>query len=289
MPLGFQRLNERQQRPSPHVNFVKPLPGPDHDTAHDFLSRIAAISVPIQRVNLINVMSLEEFPPNREFWGRNFNNGECIQLILKSPSTGQWLPFRFVQMVYMHELAHVHQMNHGREFWKLKNKYSEELKELWGKGYEGEGLWGRGRNLYNGQIADDAGLPTADQELVRQTCGGTYRGFRGRGKRRRADRPQLTYAERQTKRIQKKFGDKGEAHVLGNDADVRTTLEKGKKVKGKPRVAGSNRGRELRAAAALARFDTPKPESSVEPEEDHESDYETDYGSDFDESAGAGC
>jgi hypothetical protein len=35
-------------------------------------------------------------------------------------------------------------------------------------------------------------------------------------------------------------------------------LEKGKTTKGKPRVAGSARGRELRAAAALARFERSK-------------------------------
>jgi DNA-dependent metalloprotease WSS1 len=51
----------------------------------------------------ISVMSLEEFPPNRQFVGRNFNAGEVIQLVLKSPSTGRWLPFNYVQMVMMHE------------------------------------------------------------------------------------------------------------------------------------------------------------------------------------------
>ena len=35
--------------------------------------------------------------------GRNFNAGEVIQLVLRSPSTGQWLPFKFVQMVMMRE------------------------------------------------------------------------------------------------------------------------------------------------------------------------------------------
>lgn len=51
----------------------------------------------------ISVMSLEEFEPNREFVGRNFNAGEVIQLVLKSASTGRWLPFNYVQMVMMHE------------------------------------------------------------------------------------------------------------------------------------------------------------------------------------------
>lgn len=47
-------------------------------------------------------MSLEEYEPNREFVGRNFNAGEVIQLVLKSLS-GRWLPFEYVQMVMMHE------------------------------------------------------------------------------------------------------------------------------------------------------------------------------------------
>lgn len=42
---------------------------------------------------------------NTEFLGRNFNGGEVIQLVLKGRGGG-WLPFRFVQMVMMHELAH---------------------------------------------------------------------------------------------------------------------------------------------------------------------------------------
>lgn len=55
------------------------------------------------RENHILVTSLEEYEPNREFVGRNFNAGEVVQLVLKSPSTGQWLPFNYVQMVMMHE------------------------------------------------------------------------------------------------------------------------------------------------------------------------------------------
>jgi hypothetical protein len=50
----------------------------------------------------LSVMSLEEYEPNPEFVGRNFNAGEVIQLVLKSRS-GRWLPFEYVQMVMMHE------------------------------------------------------------------------------------------------------------------------------------------------------------------------------------------
>lgn len=51
----------------------------------------------------LRVVSLEEYEPNREFLGRNFNAGEVIQLVLKSRDSGRWFPFDFVQMVMMHE------------------------------------------------------------------------------------------------------------------------------------------------------------------------------------------
>lgn len=54
------------------------------------------------REHHLSVMSLEEYEPNPEFVGRNFNAGEVIQLVLKSRS-GHWLPFHYVQMVMMHE------------------------------------------------------------------------------------------------------------------------------------------------------------------------------------------
>jgi hypothetical protein len=53
--------------------------------------------------HLLSVMTLEEYEPNAEFVGRNFNAGEVIQLVLKARHTGRWLPFSYVQMVMMHE------------------------------------------------------------------------------------------------------------------------------------------------------------------------------------------
>jgi hypothetical protein len=115
--LGFERLNERTKRPNALINFIKPLEGPDKALAQDFLERVAAICYPIMKENHIVVMALEEYKPNPEFIGRNFNAGEVIQLVLKAPHTNQWLPFKHVQMVMMHELAHCKQMNHSRDFW----------------------------------------------------------------------------------------------------------------------------------------------------------------------------
>ncbi|KAL9096359.1 MAG: hypothetical protein Q9165_001356 [Trypethelium subeluteriae] len=252
MPLGFERLNERTQRPNPLINFIKPLPGPNSHLAEDFLSRIAAIVLPIMRANYIAVMALEEYPPNPEFAGRNFNAGEVIQLVLRGRSGG-WLPFRSVQMVMVHELAHCKQMNHSRYFWGVRNAYAEELRGLWAKAYTGDGLWGKGRTMLVGEYGSESA--SDPREEPRSLCGGTFRSG-GRKRKKKAgvkDKPKESYAERQQKRIRRKFGEGGV--TLGDDEGARMVLEKGKMQSGKPRVAGSKRGRELRAAAALARFD----------------------------------
>lgn len=219
------------------------------------------------RENHLSVTSLEEFEPNREFVGRNFNAGEVIQLVLKSPSSGRWLPFEYVQMVMMHELAHCKQMNHSRAFWVVRNQYATQMYGLWNKGYTGDGIWGRGANLATGQW--ESNTVRAGEVLPEHLCGGTYR-----SRRKRKGKQQLSYQERKQRRIEKKFGKNGMA--LGADDETKVKLEKGKKVQGKPRVAGSARGRELRAAAALARFDQQKGDSESVKEED----IETESGSD---------
>ncbi len=185
-------------------------------------------------------------------------------------------------MVMMHELAHCLQMNHGRDFWKVRNQFAGELRELWAKGYTGDGLWGRGQTLLSGEY--HTGGRTEDETLPAHVCGGTFRSFRaGKRKRKRggagSEKKKETYAERQQRRIKKKFGVNGVA--LSGDEETKVKLERGKKPQGKPRVAGSMRGRELRAAAALARFEVKKEEEGEVKDEDGmlsgsetESDYE---------------
>lgn len=206
----------------------------------------------------LSVTTLEEYEPNREFVGRNFNGGEIIQLVLKARS-GHWLPFNYVQMVMMHELAHCIQMNHSRAFWKVRNLYADQMRALWGRGYTGDGLWGRGALLDTGEF--ETNTVAEGEELPEHLCGGTYRSRRRRKRGRKAGE-ELTYQERKQRRIEKKFGKHGVA--LGADDDVKAKLEKGKRTQAAPRVAGSNRGRELRAAAALARFDQQKQETQDE-------------------------
>lgn len=255
MPLNILRLNQRggQHHPNDRIVFIKALPGPTHDTALDFLSRIAAQCAPIMRQQHLSVTTLEEHEPNNEFVGRNFNAGEVVQLVLhplrrSGNNQGErWLPFRYVQMVMMHELAHCQQMNHSRAFWAVRNTYAGLMRELWGKNYTGDGLWGRGQTLYSGQHTDTQ-QPDAS-ELPEHLCGGAYR---SRGRKRKRKTEKLSYAERKQKWIEKKFGTEGQA--LGEDEMKRMMLEKGKLNVSKPRVAGSKRGRDLRAEAAAQRF-----------------------------------
>lgn len=217
----------------------------------------------------LSVTTLEEYEPNREFVGRNFNGGEIIQLVLKARS-GHWLPFNYVQMVMMHELAHCIQMNHSRAFWKVRNLYAEQMRTLWGRAYTGEGMWGRGALLGTGEFEHNT--VAEGEDLPEHLCGGTYRSRRRkRGRKSGAD---LSYQEKKQRRIEKKFGKNGV--TLGADDDVKARLEKGKRTQAAPRVAGSNRGRELRAAAALARFDDKQKEPVLEKDDDDsgESDYE---------------
>lgn len=254
MPLGFERINERTQRPNALINFIRTLPGPTSKTAEQTLNRVAAICYPFMKANMILVQALEEFPYNTEFVGRNFNAGEVIQLVLRDRN-GRWLPQRMVEMVMVHELAHCKQMNHSKAFWKIRDAYAVDLRALWAKDYTGEGLWGRGRGLETGNIQTsqvDVG------DVPEHLCGGTY-GRRSKKRRKGGgEKETLSYAERKQRRILKKFGAGGQ--TLGADDEIKIKLESGAPKKGKPRVAGSARGRELRAAAALARFESVKKE-----------------------------
>ncbi|TEY63698.1 hypothetical protein BOTCAL_0152g00170 [Botryotinia calthae] len=261
MPLGWERINAKRTQPNNNIVFIKPLSGEDQAKSQEFLERIAAQCTPIMNKHHLAVASLEEYLPNLEFWGRNFNNGEVIQLVLKSPSTGRWLPFKFVQMVMMHELAHCKQMNHSGAFWKVRNEYSAEMKGLWERGYTGDGLWGQGVLLKDGAfMGDQLG---EGEVLPEHLCGGTFKSRGGRKKRKA--KPKITYKEQKERRIRRKFGVNGVA--LGEDAATKVALEKGKTNLSKPKVAGSKRGRELRAAAALARFDVKKEEPDVKDED----------------------
>lgn len=167
-------------------------------------------------------------------------------------------------------------MNHSKAFWAVRNQYADQMRGIWSRRYTGEGLWGRGTLLESGEF--EANTILADDALPEHLCGGTYR---SRGRKRKT-RKQLSYQEQKERRILKNFGANGVA--LGEDEEIKTELEKGKKPKGKPRVAGSKRGRELRAAAALARFDQQKKVEEVKEEDETASGSGSEDLSDYDES-----
>lgn len=154
-------------------------------------------------------------------------------------------------------------MNHSKAFWAVRNQYAREMEGLWRDGYTGEGLWGRGRELETGRLRRTT--IRAGDALPEHICGGTYRTNR-RGSRKRKAKSVLSWKEQKERRVLRKFGANGVA--LGEDEEAKVKLEQGKKPKGKPRVAQSQRGRDLRAAAALARFaDNKKAKEEAEEEE----------------------
>ena len=158
----------------------------------------------------------------------------------------------------------------------MRNQYAEELRRLWGKNYTGDGFWGSGKTILSEKYENSG--PPVPELMPRSLCGGTFRS-RGRKRKRKADgssAKSLTYAERQQKRIVKKFGTEGVA--LGGDEETRVKLEHGVKVKAKPKVAGSVRGRELRAAAAFARLGQQKKE-----EETTKADRDSESGSEIED------
>lgn len=191
-----------------------------------------------------------------------------------------WLSLKSVEMVMMHELAHCIQMNHSKAFWAVRNEYVVHLKVLWGRKYTGEGMWGRGQALENGHFGE--GRETGAGEFE-DLCGGAYRG-RGR-KRKGKGKEKVSYAERKKRRLDKTEKKFGKGQSVGENEHLKIALE-GKMVGSKPKVAGSKRGRELRAAAALARFEVAKVEKSddgdsVKDEDETEDETESESDTDF--------
>lgn len=163
-------------------------------------------------------------------------------------------------------------MNHSGAFWKVRNQYAAELRELWRKDYTGDGFWGKGKTLLSDQYVHRGGWE--EEVMPRSLCGGTFRSRRGKKRKKGSGQDgEISWSERRRRRIERKFGKNGT--TLGGEEETRSNLEKGKKTKGKPRVAGSARGRELRAAAALARFGTQKEETAkMEKNEEEETEEE---------------
>ena len=169
-------------------------------------------------------------------------------------------------------------MNHSKKFHEVRIGFGKELDGelfalrlgsrdpdstrltgLTARGYTGDGFWSQGQLLSSEYTAPRV---LADGELPENLCGGVYRAAKkaaGGGKRK------LTYAEQKQRRKERKFG-KSEGDALGLDEKARSSLEKGKGKAAttvKPRVAQSQRGRDLRAEAAAKRMEAMQKEASA--------------------------
>ena len=183
---------------------------------------------------------LKRYEPNREFWGRNWNAGEVIELVLRTHSNN-WLPFTTVCSVFLHELCHIKHMNHGPAFWKLYGELKKELNDLIQRGYTGEGFWSRGW-FTSGET--EIAVDLSQKDIPEQVCGGVWR------RRRRRKREQTSKKKRMGKGKKVKEG----GQTLGSDPIRRYLLEG--KLKTNPRVSQSKRSRDLSANAALRRFES---------------------------------
>ncbi|KAK9477282.1 WLM domain-containing protein [Lipomyces japonicus] len=257
MPLSITRYNSKHEQPNSRITFITAIPGSPAQS-QDMLNRVAAIVYPIMKNHSLSITSLDENEYNREFWGINYNAGENVRLVLRGPD-GRYLGFKQVLSVMIHELAHNKQMNHSKAFWKVRNDFMKELQVLQAKGYSGEGLYSRGRLLATSAIVDS--IPLSEQDMPDELCGGSY-------VRRRRTR---TIRRRKKKR---KF--EGEGIKAGEDLQLRKGLEGGKVNPSRPRVANSERSRDLRVNAALARFQRQQ-QSQTTAEEDETEEVEEEY------------
>lgn len=271
--MSIIRLNDNGRHPNPLIYFIKDLVDLrlknhassstsrlDLDSREEkrTLERLAAFVYPIMKANGLIVKCLQEHEWNPEFLGRNFNNGEIVELVLRGRN-GSFLPIHFVLSVLLHELSHCTNMHHAAPFWATLGLYKKHSGELLAKGYTGEGFWSRGVALAtSSSTINQHPLLPQESDLPLHLCAGAYK------RRRRA---------RSTKTVKmvtaNDNGLKGRFKSAGMGVKVpeqeaitqRSLLEssstkskpKANKPLPKPRVAQSKRGVNLRLNAALAR------------------------------------
>ncbi|KAL1949510.1 hypothetical protein VTO73DRAFT_8391 [Trametes versicolor] len=285
------RINEKEANPNPHVNFIAPLRLNDaaaEEEARQLLRALAAQVRPIMKTEGFVVNSLEEYEHNQVFAGRNWNNGEVVELVLRGAG-GAFLPTPWLLSTLCHELAHVKHMNHGPAFQALWTKLRNDVRELQSKGYYGDGYWSSGTRLADSARMGSQGLDTGD--LPEYMCGGAQSRARPtslRRRRRQAGPSNHTGAQTAKRR---KAGSRvtaqgtfqGSGKALNEDV---SDEERKKAGTGFRKKAASKRAREERALAAERRLlalqgkgasDAKKEEdASDEGDEDYDDPRETD-------------
>ncbi|THH10306.1 hypothetical protein EW145_g1418 [Phellinidium pouzarii] len=239
-----------------------PPPYSDED-ARQLLRALAAQVRPIMKSHGFAVNSFEEYEYNQVFAGRNWNNGETVELVLRR-ADGTFTSIPWLLSTLCHEaskLAHIKHMNHGRDFQKLWTQLRMEVRALQEKGYYGDGYWSSGTRITDSARVGGNGIEEYD--LPDYVCGGAQTRSRPKayGRRRRAQRrvagpSKYTGAQTEKRRkpgtrVRAKGTFKGDGRAL--NADVSDEDEKARGT-GFRKQAGSKRAREERAMAAERRF-----------------------------------
>ncbi|CAA7267167.1 unnamed protein product [Cyclocybe aegerita] len=272
------RLNEKEINPNPHINFITALPADpqDQEDARQLLRALAAQVRPVMKAHGFVVNSFEEvrgvasirdlqvaemmmmvwqYEYNQVFAGRNWNNGDTIELVLRR-ADGTFCPIYWLIGILCHELACKQHMNHGPAFQALWSRLRVEVRQLQDRGYYGDGYWSSGRRLRDSARVGGEGIEEGD--LPEYMCGGAQsqtrptatRRRRGpRGKQREVVPSLHTGAQTAKKRkaggrVTSKYAFVGEGATLGNDG----------KGTGFGKQAASKRAREERALAAERRL-----------------------------------
>ncbi|EJD06465.1 WLM-domain-containing protein [Fomitiporia mediterranea MF3/22] len=289
------RLNERETNPNKHINFITALPAPEipepysQEDARQLLRALAAQVRPIMKGHGFAVNSFEEYEYNRVFAGRNWNNGETVELVLRRPD-GTFVSIPWLLSTLCHELAHIKHMNHGREFQRLWTQLRWEVRALQDKGYFGDGYWSSGTRVSDSVRVGGQGVE--DYDLPEYVCGGAQTRSRPKslGRRRMHRRvagpsnhtgAQVEKRRKPGTRVKARGAFKGEGQALNADISDGKARARGT---GFRKQAGSKRAREERALAAERRLKAlkMKPEDN-KPTLDEESVTESD--SEYDEHA----
>ncbi|KAJ4476244.1 WLM domain-containing protein [Lentinula aciculospora] len=252
--MVHSRFNEKETNPNPHINFITPLPAADSEDARHFLRALAAQVRPLMKAHGFTVNSLEEYEHNAVFAGRNWNNGETVELVLRRPR-GTFLPSSWLMSTLCHELAHNKHMNHGPAFQALWRRLRNEVRQLQDTGYYGDGYWSAGTRLADSAVVAGQGLDIGD--LPEYICGGAQSRTRPsnlrqrRGPRRLREVVASNKTGRQTAK-QRKAGSRVTSKFAFQGEGV--SLSAGDAGKGFGKQASSKRAREERALATERRL-----------------------------------